>query len=258
MSPSMKASGLARSRAIIICSMLTPRGRSRLAMLQSVSLEATGPYSPLPACTTGRRGALRCGAAREVAAAAGAALTLGARRRVVTGGSSSTVYSRIRRPLGQLTSTRKSRKGSRIGKSELTWMTVLPFLRRVGRNLSRVRKKGRSMPAFLNSSGLASRTRTPSSSPAATESRSMSARNSWLRADLALMSPSPSACAGMDTVPSANATANVTLRTMKVPLERQAIAEFSLLAESWRCHPQSRRALSERAAELTSHLMICG
>ena len=47
------------------------------------------------------------------------------RRSSVTGGSSSTVYSRSRRPLGQLTSTRKLRKGSRTGSRLVTGNTEL-------------------------------------------------------------------------------------------------------------------------------------
>ena len=62
--------------------------------------------------------------------------TFGGRRLVVVGGSSSTVYSRIKRPFGQFTSIRKFMNGSRIGKSEETRITELPFLESVGSNLS--------------------------------------------------------------------------------------------------------------------------
>ena len=143
----MNASGLASSRANIICSMVVFAGRSREAIPQAVSLALTGPYSPgMAVCVATCAGAATglAGCATGWAAAAGGAtalagVTTGARRLVVVGGSNSTVYSRIRRPRGQFTSIRKFRNGSRIGKSDVTRTTGLLREFSIGSNLSNER-----------------------------------------------------------------------------------------------------------------------
>src|SRR5580704_18994186 len=85
------------------------------------------------------------GAATVVGALTGAAL-LAVSPGVYTGGSSSTVYSRIRRPRAQLTSTKKVTKGSGIASVERTSRTSRPSLLLPTLNVMVDRNGGRSMP----------------------------------------------------------------------------------------------------------------
>jgi hypothetical protein len=77
-----------------------------------------------------------------VIAAAELALSPG----VYTGGSSSTVYSRIKRPRAQFTSTRKVTNGSGIASSECTNSTSRPSLPLPTLKVSEAKKGGLSMP----------------------------------------------------------------------------------------------------------------
>ena len=65
---------------------------------------------------------------------------------VYTGGSRSTVYSRIRRPRAQFTSTRKVTNGSGMASVERTSKTSRPSLLFATLNVSVERNGGRSMP----------------------------------------------------------------------------------------------------------------
>jgi len=65
---------------------------------------------------------------------------------VYTGGSSSTVYSRIRRPRAQFTSTRKVTNGSGMESVDRTNRTSRPSLPFPTLNVTVARKGGLSMP----------------------------------------------------------------------------------------------------------------
>src|SRR5258708_11420895 len=85
------------------------------------------------------------GAAGTVGAVTGAAL-LAVSPGVYTGGSSNTVYSRIRRPRAQFTSTKNVTKGSGIASLERTNKASWPSLPLPTLNVSVDRNGGRSMP----------------------------------------------------------------------------------------------------------------
>src|SRR5450755_1305670 len=109
---------------------------------------------PAPASAGGAvRGAVRrtggaadgFGAAAVVGAVTGAAEPARSPG-VYTGGSSSTVYSRIKRPRAQLTSTRKVTNGSGIASVERTKSTSRPSLLLATLNVSEDRNGGLSIP----------------------------------------------------------------------------------------------------------------
>ena len=64
----------------------------------------------------------------------------GARCCANSGGSSSTVYSLNNLPLGQVTSTKKVKNGSRTGSLEVTCMAVPPPGSAIGLNFNWVKK----------------------------------------------------------------------------------------------------------------------
>ncbi len=164
-------------------------------MPDSVSPAST-VYSPLAAVRLGSgvagAGLLGAGAARGAAATGGAwagfagafglasgSGWVGARSGVlaavataavpvagaITGGSSSTVYSRSSRPFGQFASTRKSRNGSRITSLLVTLITRSPRLPLITENSSGTERRERLSPTRSKSSAAASWTRSPSASP---------------------------------------------------------------------------------------------
>src|SRR6202167_858335 len=160
-----KASGFARYTAIMVWSMPTDVSECKLrAILVSVSPLPTRYVSPVT------DGAARSGAGDGLATGAlgaGAGATAGAGRRagadalvgavtgvallavspgVYTGGSNSTVYSRIKRPRAQLTSTKKVTKGSGIASVDRTSRTSRPSLLLPTLNVMVDRNGGRSMP----------------------------------------------------------------------------------------------------------------
>ena len=94
----------------------------------------------------GRARALGAEGAGDVIAPATGAAELARSPGVYTGGSSNTVYSRIRRPRAQFTSTKKVTKGSGIESVERTCNTSRPSLLLPTLNVSVDRKGGRSMP----------------------------------------------------------------------------------------------------------------
>ena len=94
---------------------------------------------------------------------AGAA-TCGACSCANSGGSNRTVYSLSKRPFGQLTSTKKVKKGSRTGSLEVTLITVRPSDVETGSNFNCVRKYGRGTPTRSNTSAGANSTRISSNS----------------------------------------------------------------------------------------------
>src|SRR5450631_2113434 len=136
----------------------------------TVSGDPAGIAGDGAACTNGgtapRRGggaaAVVGAAATGAAAAAGAATVAGGVAEVVgaatgaderalspgvyTGGSSSTVYSRIRRPRAQFTSTRKVTNGSGMESVDRTKRTSRPSLALPTLKLTVARKGGLSMP----------------------------------------------------------------------------------------------------------------
>src|SRR5579862_5658134 len=91
-------------------------------------------------------GAGAAGGAVAVAGAVTGADELAFSPGVYTGGSRSTVYSRIRRPRAQFTSTRKVTNGSGIASLERTSKTSRPSLLFAILNVSVERNGGRSMP----------------------------------------------------------------------------------------------------------------
>src|SRR5689334_3442194 len=188
-------------------------------MLQSVSCGATGPYWPSAAVPVDG-GAAAAGAAASDGAASAAGSAGGSAPPVVSvggavalsgaagiwlasvgwlmpeplvarpGGSSSSVYSRSRRPPLQRTSSRKLTKGSRAI-CLLVTLTDSPSTA----NFSDDRNSLRSMPARSKSSLLASWTVTLSSSAADADRIGIEARTSWFRRDWDSISPRPKACA---------------------------------------------------------------
>ncbi len=133
------------------------------------------------------------GAVATVVAWLLARFTLGAWRWVVTGGSSNTVYSRTSLPCGQVTCTKKSRKGSRMGVSLLTRITALPLRLRTALKWSRESRKGRSTPVRAKTSAGANPTFRVSSCPFSTESSSISPLKFSFSAELVRISPRPRA-----------------------------------------------------------------
>src|SRR5579863_3129261 len=89
--------------------------------------------------------ARRAGGAATVGALTGAAL-LAVSPGVYTGGSSRTVYSRIRRPRAQFTSTRNVTKGSGMASVERTSRASRPSLPLPTLKVNVERNAGRSMP----------------------------------------------------------------------------------------------------------------
>ncbi len=87
----------------------------------------------------------RVGADETVGAATGAAL-LAVSPGVYTGGSSNTVYSRMRRPRAQFTSIKKVTNGSGIASVECTNKVSRPSLPLPTLKVSVDRNGGRSMP----------------------------------------------------------------------------------------------------------------
>ncbi len=86
------------------------------------------------------------GGAGAVTGAATGAAVLAVSPGVYTGGSSNTVYSRIKRPRAQLTSTKNVTNGSGMASVERTSKTSRPSLLLPTLNVSVDRKGGRSMP----------------------------------------------------------------------------------------------------------------
>jgi hypothetical protein len=100
---------------------------------------------------------------------------------VYTGGSRSTVYSRIRWPRAQLTSTRKVTKGSGIESVERTIKTSWPSLLLPTLKVNEVRNGGRSMPYRVKASRGARLARRAVSSSGVAAMMSMSAFNGSFR-----------------------------------------------------------------------------
>jgi hypothetical protein len=91
-------------------------------------------------------GAAAVGVAGAVLGAVTGAVVLAFSPGVYTGGSRSTVYSRIKRPRAQFTSTRKVTNGSGIASVERTSSTSRPSLLLPTLNVSVERNGGRSIP----------------------------------------------------------------------------------------------------------------
>ncbi len=171
---------------------------TRWAIFQSVSPVWVGPYSLASVTVTAPSVTASTGPA---SAGSGARPSSGVSKvgatprclRCRAGGSTSTVYSRDRRPPGQSACTRKFRKGSRTGSSVVTSTTLLPLALTIGLNRSCVRKKGRSMPSRAKASLLATTTCRRSNSSGRAEIISISARNGSCRAESKRISPNPKA-----------------------------------------------------------------
>ncbi len=110
-----------------------------------------------------------------------------------TGGSSNTVYSRSNRPFGQVTSTRKLRKGSRTGDSLVTRMVVRPSPSSTTSNASGTLTPERSSPTREKSCAEASFAMSPSASSGVPSLTTISATSGSLSPDFTLMPPRPSA-----------------------------------------------------------------
>src|SRR5580704_6325484 len=207
-----KASGFARYTAIIVWSMPTDVSECRLrAILVSVSPLPTRYVLPVTdgAARSGAGDGLATGA---LGAGAGGGATAGAGRRagagalvgavtgvallavspgVYTGGSSSTVYSRIRRPRAQLTSTKKVTKGSGIESVERTSKTSRPSLLLPTLKVSVDRNGGRSMPYRVKASFGARAARSAVNSSGLAAIRSISAFIGSFSAEFRCISPRP-------------------------------------------------------------------
>src|SRR6202453_2290679 len=112
---------------------------------------------------------------------------------VYTGGSSSTVYSRIRWPRAQLTSTRKVTNGSGIESVERTIKTSWPSLLLPTLKVNDVRNGGRWMPYRVKASRGARLARRAGSSSGVAAMMSMSAFSGSFRPECRWTSPSPNA-----------------------------------------------------------------
>jgi hypothetical protein len=112
---------------------------------------------------------------------------------VYTGGSSSTVYSRIKWPRAQLTSTKKVTKGSGIDSVERTLKTSRPSLLLPTLKTNDARNGGRSMPYRVNASRGARLARNAVSSSGVAAMMSMSAFSGSFRPEFKWISPSPNA-----------------------------------------------------------------
>ena len=121
--------------------------------------------------------------------------------------------SRIKRPLGHITCTRKFTKGSDSGWLEVTRNTLLPSALMIGVKRKSSRNAGRGTPALLNSCSGARLGTTCAAVRSLTSSSSISASSGWFCADLSVSSPSSSACAIPDDSAEAAAIANTNLRT---------------------------------------------
>ena len=155
----LNASGFARKSAIIVRWIA---GRS------PPEIEPAMPYSVSPRANLVSRSAVSrlaaaCGAGAGAGAAGSAGGGLGAAAGVVVGaaigaaaglspgasiagGSSSTVYSRSKRPRGQFTSIRNETNGSLIASRECTRRTLRPSFPWPTENSSVLRNAGRSSP----------------------------------------------------------------------------------------------------------------
>src|SRR5882757_1960175 len=112
---------------------------------RGVGAAAAGGATVVGGAAAAGAAAVAGGLAEVVGAATGAderALSPG----VYTGGSSSTVYSRIRRPRAQFTSTRKVTNGSGMESVDRTNRTSRPSLAFPTLNVTVARKGGLSMP----------------------------------------------------------------------------------------------------------------
>src|ERR1700677_2843597 len=112
---------------------------------------------------------------------------------VYTGGSSSTVYSRIRRPRAQLTSTRKVTNGSGMASVERTCRTSRPSLPLPTLKVSDDRNGGRAMPERVKASGGANAARSAVNSSGEAAIKSISAFSGSFNAEFKWISPRPSA-----------------------------------------------------------------
>ena len=126
-----------------------------------------------------------------------------------SGGSRRKVYSRTRRPVGQFSSTRKSRNGSFTGRPEEILSTALPPLRFSTLKLRSFNTLEYSTPAWLNTSAGARRAVIPLNSSGVAESVT-SARKGCPRPDSTVNLPSPAACAEAPArdMPAATASAS--------------------------------------------------
>ena len=227
-----KASGLLRNKPTSICSRETPSYWVSLAILRNVSPGCTTrpfPSAGLAAvsaatlgCADGRAPILpeawrpsAEAAPRTVsttrASATGRAVCFAA----ISGGSSRKVYSRTRRPAGQLSSTRKSRNGSLIGLDEVTLTTAFPPGRFSTAKRKSRRTLAKSTPACLNTSCGAKRADIPANSSLVAPISS-SARKGCPRPESTVNLPRPAASANNGVSDMQEATAKAAARFLNL------------------------------------------
>ena len=223
--PRMKASGLARSSAIIARSRLTwlPRATTlaicdKVCPRWTITLPSAAGAAAGAATARGRAGAgagvvavdgagaLTLSAAAGAGAAsramvlesvpAGATISGSATASALDGASTSAEYSRTRRPWPQSASIRKLSDGVSTGVCEVTRTTALPCALRVSSNCSSpTRPVGRCRPTRSKVTGEANATRRFSSSDGSAETTGISASRGWPGLDRTRMSPKPRASA---------------------------------------------------------------
>ena len=145
-----------------------------------------------------------------------------------TGGSRSTVYSRMTRPCRQSTSSRKFKNGSVIGSRVLIRISPVPGAApSCAENLRLVRTKARSIPALAKWSFEAIRIWRSSRSPSFTARKEIRASRGSFKAESSSMSPKPRAFAPNGKTSSNKASTQAGLRIVTSSLSLpHAVGDF--------------------------------